>query len=286
MVSIIICTYNMVATLEKCITSCTKQQYKDIEILVIDDGSTDNTKGLVAKLTETDTRIRYVYQEHQGQSVAMNNGISQSKGEYIFFLDADDYIYDYCIATLMDNLETAKADISIGTALWGNKESNHCENTVKAYTSSEALKSLVSSHWTFIKWAFETSWNKIIRKSLFDGFEYPTGLGRDGVFCAHWLLAKAQTIVRTPLETYYYSYEPKERPYNLDLLTAYEDRLKFFKAEGMTELIPLVCTNYIYLYLMKHRKNKAILERARKVYEDYKEYLNGREYAFLQNILR
>jgi glycosyltransferase involved in cell wall biosynthesis len=273
-------------TLRGCIQSCINQQYRHIEILVIDDGSTDETSTLASKLIESDDRIKYVYQENQGQSAAMNTGLAESSGEYVFFLDADDYIYDYCISTLLDNLEKTDADISIGSALWATLMPNRRKNEIKTYTSTEALELLTEIHsWNFIKRAFETSWNKLIRKSLFERFNYPVGSGRDGLFCAHHLLAKAKLIVGTPLETYYYSYEPKQRPYLSDLFAAYEDRLQFFKELGQTELVSKVCLEYALIYCRKYRHDEAILEKARNVFETYKEFLDEHDCAFLENIL-
>ncbi len=92
LVSIIIPTYNNANTICRAVDSCINQTYKNIEIIVIDDGSTDNTKEILSKY-KTDERFKYIYQENQERSVARNHGLDIAKGEYIQFLDSDDEIY-------------------------------------------------------------------------------------------------------------------------------------------------------------------------------------------------
>ncbi len=92
MVSIIIPTYNSQSTICRAIDSCLNQTYKDIEIIVINDGSTDNTKDIL-KRYESEPKVKYVYQKNQERSVARNHGLHMAKGDLIQFLDADDMIH-------------------------------------------------------------------------------------------------------------------------------------------------------------------------------------------------
>ncbi len=92
LVSIIIPTYNNANTICRAVDSCINQTYKNIEIIVIDDGSTDNTKDVLSKYNK-DVRLKYLYQENQERSAARNHGLDVARGEYIQFLDSDDEIY-------------------------------------------------------------------------------------------------------------------------------------------------------------------------------------------------
>lgn len=92
LVSIIIPTYNNVDTICQAVDSCINQTYRNIEIIVIDDGSTDNTKKVLSKYL-SDERFKYIYQENQERSSARNHGLDVAKGEYIQFLDSDDRLY-------------------------------------------------------------------------------------------------------------------------------------------------------------------------------------------------
>jgi glycosyltransferase involved in cell wall biosynthesis len=89
--SIILPTYNRAHLIETAVKSVLMQSFSDWELIIVDDGSTDNTKEVISKFSSSDKRIKYFYQENQERSIARNNGIEQSSGQYICFLDSDDY---------------------------------------------------------------------------------------------------------------------------------------------------------------------------------------------------
>ena len=89
-ISIIVPVFNSEKTIERCLTSLINQSYFDIEIIVVDDGSTDRTARLIEKIAEKTSLVKYFYQENSGVSAARNLGISKSNGEYIMFVDSDD----------------------------------------------------------------------------------------------------------------------------------------------------------------------------------------------------
>jgi glycosyltransferase involved in cell wall biosynthesis len=95
-VSVIIPVYNSESYIDKCIQSVINQTYKDLDIIVIDDGSTDSSKEKIMLFQKADSRIRYYFQKNSGQAVARNNGISLARGEVVIFLDSDDWI-DSCM---------------------------------------------------------------------------------------------------------------------------------------------------------------------------------------------
>lgn len=92
MISVIIPIYNVANYLSKCLKSLETQHYANVEILMIDDGSQDDSSRICKQFANRDTRFRYVYQNNHGVSYARNNGIKHAKGEYIVFVDADDYV--------------------------------------------------------------------------------------------------------------------------------------------------------------------------------------------------
>jgi glycosyltransferase involved in cell wall biosynthesis len=98
--SIVIPTYNRAHLISRAIDSVVNQTYKNWELIIVDDGSTDNTKELVENYTRKDNRIRYVYQENAERSAARNKGVENAKGEYVCFLDSDDYYLDYRLKNL------------------------------------------------------------------------------------------------------------------------------------------------------------------------------------------
>jgi glycosyltransferase involved in cell wall biosynthesis len=103
--SIIIPTYNRGKLLPKAIESVLNQDCNDWELIVVDDGSTDNTKNIIEKLCENDQRIKYVYQDNQERSAARNKGIENSKGKYVCFLDSDDEYLPFHLATFQEEIK-------------------------------------------------------------------------------------------------------------------------------------------------------------------------------------
>ncbi len=123
LVTVIVPAYNYGHFLNETINSVTSQTYKELECVVIDDGSTDNTRKIVSSLAKQDNRIRYIYQNNQGVSVARNTGIKVSRGSFIQFLDADDLIESNKLKRQVDFLEcNTQFDLVYGEARYFTTE--------------------------------------------------------------------------------------------------------------------------------------------------------------------
>ena len=120
-ISVIIPVYNAEKYLEKCLNSVIKQTLKDIEIICINDGSTDGSLNILQKYSEKDKRFIIIDQKNSGQSVARNKGLSVAKGEFIGFVDSDDWIDDDFYEKLYDAAIEYKADIAAGNILRVNE---------------------------------------------------------------------------------------------------------------------------------------------------------------------
>lgn len=105
LVSVIVPVYNAEHFIEKCIHSILNQSYKNIELILVNDGSTDNSVKICDSFAKIDNRIKLIHQANSGPSVARNNGIYNAKGKYIQFIDADDYIEENMIETLVNEME-------------------------------------------------------------------------------------------------------------------------------------------------------------------------------------
>ncbi|MBO5142223.1 MAG: glycosyltransferase family 2 protein, partial [Clostridia bacterium] len=112
LVSIIVPIYNVEEYLEDCINSLIAQTYKNIEIILIDDGSKDRSGKICDSYSKIDKRIRVIHKKNEGLSSARNKGLEESKGEYISFIDSDDKIDIDFIALLMEHIEKNKVDIA------------------------------------------------------------------------------------------------------------------------------------------------------------------------------
>lgn len=115
-ISVIITTYNRADLIQRAIISVLNQTYKDFELIIVDDGSIDNTKEIIEKFKNKDSRIKYFYQENQGWPSALNKGLSLAQGEYIAFLDSDD---EWLPQKLEKQIEVFENNLSVGlVACW------------------------------------------------------------------------------------------------------------------------------------------------------------------------
>ena len=113
LISVIIPMYNAAATIERCIQSVAEQSYKDLEIIIIDDGSTDNSAQIVKEFSKADERVHYYKKPNGGVSSARNMGIRQSSGEYLCFVDSDDAVQKEYVTALLEEMMRASADITL-----------------------------------------------------------------------------------------------------------------------------------------------------------------------------
>ena len=113
LITIIIPVYNVEQYLERCLESVIRQSYKNLEIIIVNDGSTDSSLKITDEFKERDHRITVINQSNAGLSAARNTGIAASNGKYLSFVDSDDYIHRQFIELLYLNAEKYKADIAV-----------------------------------------------------------------------------------------------------------------------------------------------------------------------------
>lgn len=206
LISIIIPIYNIMDCLEKCVDSCINQTYKNIEIIMVDDGSTDGTAALCDRLQEKDNRIRVFHKENGGSSSARNLGIEQAKGDYFGFVDSDDYISP----TMYEDLINAvlQHDVPIAQISRdeiddkGNKLPDVCTPPEKAYlcTSDEFMKELLMHRGDC---SFCT---KLIKKELFKDKKFPVGKLNEDFYLLLQMLKEIKGIYILPQQNYHVFY--------------------------------------------------------------------------------
>lgn len=179
LVSIIIPTYNYGKYLTKAIRSCFEQTYKNLEIIVIDDGSTDNTHEVIMGFSD---KIVYVFQQNSGVSVARNKGLELAQGEFITFLDADDYLTEDSVETRL-NILLAYPDIGIVFSETYSQDADggnlsFSPTAYEDYVSEKFYEDLLIRHLRF-----QTS-AAMMKSSLAKQFRFPTNLsnGEDIVY--------------------------------------------------------------------------------------------------------
>lgn len=174
MISVIIPVYNTKQYLKSCLDSVLAQTYTELEILFIDDGSTDGSSELLDSLAETDSRIRIVHQANGGVCAARNRGIEEARGEYLSFIDSDDTLEPDMYETLMGLIRAHGVDIAHCSynrvtdgviKPIGNSGGLHLHDTVQALECLLTGKLFVGSCWT-----------KLYARKLFDSVRFPAGI--------------------------------------------------------------------------------------------------------------
>lgn len=135
LISVIVPVYNAEKTLERCLNSILQQVYKEIEVICVDDGSKDNSLSTLKRFEQFDKRIKVIAKVNEGVSVARNVGIKASNGQYILFVDSDDYIEKNMILDLYQAMKKTEADIAIE----GYREINH-ESAIEVYDYKNCIE--------------------------------------------------------------------------------------------------------------------------------------------------
>lgn len=204
LVSVIIPFYNSQKKIKQAIQSIVDQTYENLQILLIDDGSTDHSFPICRDFANVDKRIDIYTGKNMGVSHARNIGLKASKGKYIYFIDSDDYIENNTIETLVTNIERFEADISIiGYSMyWDNGKVQNMSNpeTFKVLEHEDAIKEWFSSN------LFKGfMWDKMFRSELFKDVFFPEGLSyMEDVYVGNKLFLKSQRIVYSGKNLYMY----------------------------------------------------------------------------------
>lgn len=203
LISVIVPVYNREKYIEKCIRSITEQSYRNLEIIIVNDGSTDGSLEIINSFADSDSRIRVIDKPNGGVSSARNAGLKEAKGEFIGFVDGDDYIEDDMYLTLI-NAVNEGVDIAACRFYYfkNGKEVNgtHFESNTGVYSSADILNCFYktqNSEWV-------SMCNKVIRKSLFDGLSFPEGRVFEDWAMAPFIYYRAEKIFYTDEKKYYY----------------------------------------------------------------------------------
>ena len=177
MVSILIPAYNAEKTINRCLDSILCQTFQDIELIIVNDGSTDSTLSILSNYAENDKRIIVYNQPNQGVSAARNTGLRNASGDYILYVDSDDWIEPNMIQRMVDLIEDADI-VFCGNDYSETPGQVECIGNVKIEYWNQQQQML-----EFMKHKRMTGmlWNKLIRHNITEGswFNEKTGYGED-----------------------------------------------------------------------------------------------------------
>ena len=180
-ISIILPVYNVEKYLNKCIDSILNQTYKNFELIIIDDGSTDNSS-TICDSYKNDSRVIVIHQDNKGLSVARNKGIDMSTGNYITFIDSDDYIDSKYIEILYNIISNNNSDIVMCNKIEFKENTNIKENIIYDYNEEVLSKEETYKRMVLLQGITFTSWAKMYKKEIFNNNKYLEGKLYEDIF--------------------------------------------------------------------------------------------------------
>jgi glycosyltransferase involved in cell wall biosynthesis len=202
-ISIIVPVYNVKPYLDRCVMSLKRQVYKNIEIILVDDGSNDGSSTLCDEIALSDMRIRVIHKKNGGLSDARNVGFLESDGELITFVDSDDWVSEDYISMMYENMKKHAADISGCSFLYvkDNKKIRKeiPKNDVEVWDAEAALRALLQQD------GFTTSaWGLLIKRQIFEGIVFPIGSYYEDLATIYKVIHRASIIVHSNQKKYFY----------------------------------------------------------------------------------
>jgi len=237
-VSIIVPVYNSARYLEACVTSILEQDYPNIEVLLVDDGSTDGSGSICDRFAASDERIVVLHQENGGISVAQNSGLDASTGELVTFCDNDDLMSARMIGRLVDILLASDADMSccrwynVGASVAASvREANSGERFGRFITFDQpgkhyqgvfsvTLRKLTRSELYYLS---EANWGKLYRRELFEGIRFPEHRYAQDVAIAMSLYQRMRVVASCEDRLYYWLQRSDSVSHNLRTTRYYHD---------------------------------------------------------------
>jgi glycosyltransferase involved in cell wall biosynthesis len=201
-VSVIVPVYNVEQYLEKCVYSIVNQTYKNLEIILVDDGSKDDSGKICDKCATADERISVIHKTNGGLSDARNCGIERATGKWITFIDSDDYISEYYVDELLNVVKKQNADISIcdPVHVFNDMKATFEKNTsITCFSSLEAVKTI----W-YQSSFLPSAWGKMYKRALFDDVRFTCRVIYEDIDIMHKIFCRAKKIVYINSKMYAY----------------------------------------------------------------------------------
>lgn len=276
MISVIMPIYNAASYLPKMLQSLSNQTERDLEILLINDGSTDASADICITAAQNDSRIHYISQENAGVSAARNRALALAKGEYIAFLDADDSIDPIYFKQLLytcNDADIAVCDVSI--------ETRDGEQIFKFSAGDRDLTALNAMNLLLTRREINSGpYGKLFRREVIAGLQFPALIAYEDILFVRDAFTRAERISSTSKVAYHYYQNvgsamdcQKKKP-SLDIITATGDLLKYIVTHP--ELDPMcfyITVSHLYQYVLGLDKNtpegRAFIREVKRLYRRY-----------------
>lgn len=242
-VSVIVPSYNVASTVVRCLDSVYAQTYEDLEVVVVNDGSTDNTLQVLRDYRRAHMTLVLIDQHNQGLSAARNTGLDAATGEYIYFLDSDDYLGPEEIELLVDAMDEGM-DMAVGGMTYVDADGNVLRTVCDPACHLEEL-----GYWDRVygnpngsSVEYIISCGKLYRADLFKQVRFALGKIHEDEFMLHHIVRQCGGVAVVPVSMLYYvqnnasiTHRPSTRS-KLDIVEAFLDRNRYFLDRGFFDL--------------------------------------------------
>ncbi len=248
LISVIIPVYNVEEFMDQCIRSVVEQTYKNLEIILVDDGSTDRSGSKCDEWAKKDLRIRVIHKENGGLSDARNAGMAVAKGDYIGFIDSDDYIsedmYEILLNLCIEN-DVPLSCIRYDTV--GKGYNPPRENGIKEIVSAHKMLTMITWPWNYPDmYAAMNVMSRLYRRDILEGMSFPKGRVYEDITFSTEVLQKAEKIAYYNKALYHHrsredSITGKDRSFSMKCFTdrtpQIEKQIKMLKSYGYNDLV-------------------------------------------------
>lgn len=279
-VSVIVPIYNVEQYLRQCLDSIIKQTYKNIEIILVNDGSPDESGAIADEYKAKDERIKLIHKENGGLSDARNQGMKEATGEFTMFVDSDDWLNLSTIETMIHTCLHLKADV-IQSAFYYTYQDKllidrrYLEKSKEPITLNrqELMSELVRN-----KYVKNFAWGKLYKTKLIKDIPFKKGVLFEDVFWAHQVMHRVKTYAILNDVFYYYrqrddSIVSAYSPRNLDMIQGLKERHTFIKRHYTTltseSYKNILKMNLIHYHLLQRHKEKDADKMHRKEIQFY-----------------
>ena len=290
-ISIIVPVYNVEPYLRQCLDSVLGQTFTNFEVVLVNDGSTDNSGFICQEYARLDSRFKYFEKENGGVSDARNSGLDLAQGDYVTFLDADDFLFEDYLEKLYIATTLSDADIMVGgySRLDGSDfyfyKDHFKRDSLISFTSAQAIQ-FVDSMLDIQFFNFSTACGKLFKRTLFKELRFPLGRYAENQFIMWKLYLNAESIYAFNGDSYVYrsNNEGLSSGFSvkhLDYIEALEERIKSTKdLEGLDINLSFNMYRYVLKRILEQLEEHGYIDEAKEVREKLELAEQG-QYPFL-----
>lgn len=245
LITVVLPIYNVAKWLDTCIQSIVKQTYRNLQIILVDDGSTDESPTICEHWAAKDSRINVVHQRNAGLSAARNTGLRLRKGEYVCFVDSDDYVEHNYVERMLNTARAEQADMVVCNI---QREDENGNTLTEETDSSFETKTLTNRQYMVYAlqsdWKHIVAWNKLYRSEIWDDLTYPVGKIHEDEFVFAQLVVRCHRVACINDVLYHYVrhegsiMNKKHSIRNLDRIEALCQRFLFLNENNFNECLP------------------------------------------------